>query len=75
MEEKLKRLLSALLEIDEAGIDESTSAEMLERWDSLMQMNIIVAIEEEFEIEFSEEESILATSYESLLKLISSRSK
>lgn len=73
MEEKLKKLLAVLLEVDEQNFDESSSAKTVNKWDSLMQMNIIVAIEEEFDIEFSEEESILADNYLSLLKLISGK--
>jgi len=71
MEERLKKLLSVLLEVDEEKIDENTSSETIAEWDSLKQMNIIVAIEEEFNMQFDEEESILSDSYKSLLTLIS----
>ena len=70
MEDKLRKLLSVLLGIDEAKIDDDTSHQTVEVWDSLKQMNIIVAIEEEFGIQFDEEESILADSYKSLLDII-----
>ena len=70
MEDKLKKMLSVLLGIDEEEINTETSQETIEGWDSLKQMNIIVAIEEEFDIQLEEEESILADSYQALLKLI-----
>ncbi len=70
MEDKLKTLLAALLGVDEELIEENSSQDTIEGWDSLKQMNIVVAIEEEFGIQLNEEESILSNSYESLLKLI-----
>lgn len=73
MEDKLKKLLAVMLGVDEGQIDENASIETIEGWDSLKQMNIIVAIEEEFDIQFDEEESILSDSYESLLNLIKTK--
>ena len=70
MKDKLKKLLSIHLGIDEEKINSNISAETTEDWDSLKQMNIIVAIEEEFDIQFNEEESILSNSYQTLLDLI-----
>jgi len=70
MEDKLKKMLSVLLGIEEEEINMETSQETIEGWDSLKQMNIIVAIEEEFDIQLEEEESILADNYKALLEII-----
>ena len=70
MEDKLRKLLSVLLGVDEEKINDEASHRTIEGWDSLKQMNIIVAIEEEFGIQFDEEEAILADSYKSLLDII-----
>ena len=75
MEDKLKKLLSVHLGINEEQIDGNTSAETIEGWDSLKQMNIIVGIEEEFDIQIEEEESILADSYNALLNLIQEKTE
>jgi acyl carrier protein len=74
MEDKLKNLLSVLLDIDKESINQDSSSETIEGWDSLKQMNIVVAIEEEFNISFDEEESLLSTSYQSLLDIITKKS-
>lgn len=74
MENKLKKLLSMILDVDIKKINDSTSAENIQEWDSLKQMNIIVAIEEEFDIQFNEEESILTNSYSALLDTIKRKS-
>ena len=73
MENKLKRLLSVTLDIDEEMIDKNVSADTIEGWDSLKQMNIIVSIEEEFGILFDEDEAILSSSYNTLYKLIKTK--
>ena len=70
MEDKLKKLLAVILYVDEQIINKDSSADTINGWDSLKQMNIIVAIEEEFNILINEEESILSNSYQSLLDLI-----
>jgi acyl carrier protein len=73
MEERLKKMLAVILEIGEDQIDQKTSDATVDGWDSLKQMNIIVSVEEEFDIQFDEEEAILSKSYQSLLDLIKSK--
>lgn len=58
MENRIKKVMSEVLGIDEASISDSTSPENVESWDSLKQMNIIVALEEEFGIELKDEDII-----------------
>jgi acyl carrier protein len=50
---KLKEVLARVFDVDVAEITETASNDTLERWDSLRHMNLIVAIEEEFGVEFS----------------------
>jgi acyl carrier protein len=70
MDDRLIKILAAILELDEERINEEISSENVDSWDSFKQMNIIIAVEEEFGIQFDEEESILSDSYASLLKII-----
>jgi acyl carrier protein len=48
--------MAAVFEVDRSEIDENTASGDLEKWDSLHHMNLISALEEEFEIELEEEE-------------------
>ena len=75
MEDKLMKLLSIHLGVDEEKINDDISAETIEGWDSLKQMNIIVAVEEEFDIQFDEVESIVSNSYQQLLNLIKKKTE
>ena len=54
MEKRIKKVMSAVFEVNISKIDEKISPETLEQWDSLRHMNLIVALEEEFNIRFSE---------------------
>jgi len=56
METRIKQVMSDVLDVDINDINEDTSPETLEAWDSLKQMNLIVALEEEFNLEFTDEE-------------------
>jgi acyl carrier protein len=55
MDEKLKKIFSEILEVSISQITENASPETIESWDSLKQMGLIVAIEEEFGIQFEDE--------------------
>ena len=56
MQDKIKEVIANILNIDTHLIKDDASPETIEQWDSLKQMNIIIALEEEFNIEFLDDE-------------------
>lgn len=58
MDDRIKKVMSAVLEVDESKIDEKISPDTLEQWDSLKHMTLIVALEEEFGVQFNETEIV-----------------
>lgn len=56
MEEKLKQIMSQVFEVPIEEITENTSPDTVEKWDSLQHMNLILALEEAFNVTFSSEE-------------------
>ena len=56
MENRIKKVMSDILGIDVALINDDTSQDNINEWDSLKHMNLVVALEEEFEIEFEDED-------------------
>ena len=54
VENRVKNVMSAVLEIPEDQIKNDSSPDKIESWDSLKHMNLVIAIEEEFEIEITE---------------------
>lgn len=53
--ERIKNIMSIVLEVSINEINNNSSNENIVSWDSLKHINLILALEEEFEIEFSEE--------------------
>ena len=70
MDEQIKSIFSAVLGIDAASVDDSLSARTNSLWDSLKHIKLLVALEEEFSIEFSEEETQTLTSYVAIREAI-----
>jgi acyl carrier protein len=68
--EKLKEILALILEIDERDINNSTSYDVIDAWDSMNHMNIILSIEEEFNIKIPDSAALDLTSYPLLLKFL-----
>jgi acyl carrier protein len=62
----LKQILSEIFELDSSTINDATSIENVELWDSLQHFSMIVSVEQEFGIRFSEEEMAELVSYERL---------
>lgn len=54
MKEKVKDILKSTLELD--TVSDEISQYNCERWDSLNHLNVIVALEEEFDLSFEPED-------------------
>jgi acyl carrier protein len=54
MREDLKQVLQNVLEVD--SISEADSAETIRTWDSVRHLNLIMALEERFGLEFDADE-------------------
>lgn len=52
----VKEVLSAIIDVPVGQILDGASMDDLESWDSLAQMNLVIALEEEFEITIPDEE-------------------
>lgn len=70
MEEKVKKILSRVLDINIAIIDDGTSAETISNWDSLAHLNIIMSLEEAFSVEFDAEHISDMISYTSIIAML-----
>jgi len=58
MDNHVKNVMSAVFEIPINEIDHNSSPDNVESWDSLKHMNLVVALEEEFNIEFTDDEIV-----------------
>jgi acyl carrier protein len=64
VEEQVRRVMADILELDPKSIDTSTSKDNTSSWDSLGHINLIVGLEQEFQVSFdvSEIESMVSFS-------------
>ena len=56
MEIKLKEIMSQVFNVPEDSIDSLSSPDTIESWDSLKHMNLVTALEEEFNIRLTYEQ-------------------
>ena len=56
IDQRIKSVLSVVFGIDEKEINEDSANDNIEAWDSLNHMTMVVALEEEFELEFDEDD-------------------
>jgi acyl carrier protein len=58
LKERVFRIISQVMNVSSEEVNEGSSPESLERWDSFQHMNLVLALEEEFKIRFTDEEII-----------------
>ena len=73
LEDCIKNVMSAVFEIPEGNIQDDSSPDTIESWDSLKHMNLVVALEEEFEIEFTDDEIIEMMNYYLIKNIINGK--
>ena len=62
-EQKLKTVLSNVFNVPVSQIDDEASVDTVENWDSLNHLNLVLAIEQEFAVSFTEEETVEIMNY------------
>lgn len=72
MNEKIKAIMAKAFEVSEDQINENTSQDTLDTWDSLHHIKMIVFLEREFDITIPDEDVGKMISYK-LVELIVSR--
>ena len=66
---KIKEVMAAVLEVDASAIGDDASMDSIESWDSLRQMNLVLALEDAFGVSIPDEDAANATSFK-LLSLV-----
>jgi acyl carrier protein len=68
-EDTLKDVMATVLGIAADSINDDTSMDTVEAWDSIKHMNLVLAIEEEFGVSIPDEDAANITSYP-LIRLV-----
>lgn len=69
MNDQIKDLMASIFDVEVSSIGDDASPETIESWDSLKHMNLIVALEEEFNVQFTDEEMLQMLNFQ-LISLI-----
>jgi acyl carrier protein len=67
--EKLKGVMARIFSVASTDISEEASPDTIENWDSLRHMNLVLALEEEFGVEFTDDQVVEILSFR-LIKLV-----
>ena len=62
-ESNLKQVLADVFGVEVSTIDEATSIDTVEEWDSLKHLNLVLAIEAGFNVTLTEEQTVEILSY------------
>ena len=73
IEERIRNIMSAVFEISADQIQDDSSPDTIGSWDSLKHMNLVVALEEEFDVEFNDNEIIEMMNYKLIREITTSK--
>ncbi|NTV29680.1 MAG: acyl carrier protein [Candidatus Omnitrophica bacterium] len=75
MESRIKQVMSQVLGVDASRIDDQTSPHTLKEWDSLQHVTLVLALQEEFGLEFSHDEVLAMMSFTGIRDTLKTRAK
>ena len=75
IETKLKKIISVIFLIDQNQINNQSSNENIKEWDSLKHLSLVLAIEEEFNIRFTNDETLQLTSFKNIVEILKNNHK
>ncbi len=75
MNERLKNIMANVFGIEVEEINEMTSVDNCEQWDSFQHMSLIVAIEEEFGLNLDDDEVLRMKDFASIIDVLETLSQ
>lgn len=71
IEERVRRVLAEVLDLDPGSVSADTSTDTVEGWGSLTHLMLVLSLEEEFEIQFDEDETLAILSFPLIVGAVS----
>lgn len=68
MEQRIKSVMAAALNIDPRSIGDDATPDTLLNWDSLRHMTLVLALEDEFGVQFSDQQIPELLSYKKIVE-------
>jgi acyl carrier protein len=75
MKEKVFAIVATLMKVPVESVNEDSSPESIETWDSLTHMNLIMALEQQLGVQFTDDEIVEMITVDLILKTIAKKSK
>ena len=73
IEERVRSVLADVFGLDPSDVNEKTSPDTVDEWDSLQHLNLVLAIEEEFDLQFEETETTELVSFPLIVAITSEK--
>jgi acyl carrier protein len=73
LRERVFRIISKVMDVSFEKVNERSSPDDLEKWDSLQHINLILALEEEFEVRFTDQEIVRMRDANAILETLRSK--
>ena len=70
IDDRIKETFSNVFNVPINSIGKNTSAESIPSWDSLKHMNLVFALEDEFDCEFSDEQILQLVNYDRIKNIL-----
>lgn len=68
MKQRVKAVMSQVFGIPQDAIGEDAAPEVIQNWDSVKHLNLVLALEEEFDVEFTDEQIVKLMSYQDIVE-------
>jgi|TARA_B100001964_G_C14116307_1_gene546268 acyl carrier protein len=73
MKERVREVAGKVFGVDTKSLDLESSPDSVEQWDSLNHMKLLLALEEEFNIQFTDQEIADMMSIGNIIEIVSAK--
>ncbi len=73
MQDEVKAIMADVLGIDPSSIDDSSSTDTIETWDSLAHINLVSALEQNFNVKLEVSEIETMISFSAIIETLEQR--
>jgi acyl carrier protein len=73
MEEQIKQIMAKIFGVDISDITENSAPGKIKSWDSLRHMKMVLALEEEFKVEFEPEDISQMLNFKLIINIINEK--
>jgi acyl carrier protein len=70
VEQRIKNIMAKVLKIDICDIDEETTADSIDRWNSLAHVDLLVNLQKAFDAEFTDSQLVEMVSYNTIVRYV-----